>query len=103
MAEDGYSKAELKRQIAKLSHDWYNIYLKIQSVAQGQQNPKTVSELQSAKLDIQKEVVAKEIKLEKLNARTKGKESEALGWYMFSLGVQQWRVKPLPGYCTVLV
>ena len=73
MAEGSYSKAELKRQIAKLSHNLYNIDLQIKSVAQGEHNPKTVSELQSAKVDIQKEVVAKEIKLEKLNTRTKAR------------------------------
>ena len=87
MAEGGYSKAELKRQIAKLNYDLYNIDLQIQSVVQGQHNPKTVSELQSAKLDIQKEVVVKEIELEKLNKeRRQGEGGVSLVQYMCFAG-----------------
>ena len=99
MAEGVYSKVELKRQIAKLSHDLYNNDLQIQSVAQGHHNPKTISELQSVKVDIQKKVVAKEIELEKLNARTRARRGRHVR-LVCSLGDYGKASSRLLYYCT---
>ena len=71
MAEGRPSKAQLKREIDQLSQDLYNICLQLQAIRQGQPNPHRTASLEQAKVQIKQELVAKEIHLEQLNARTR--------------------------------
>ena len=69
MAEGGsncsqVSKAQLKRDLAQLAHNLYNIDLQIQNLrSQGNQEVQ-IRRLEIAKVQIQKDVVEKEIALE---------------------------------------
>ena len=65
----GVTKAQLKRDLASLSHDLCYINLQIQQIRQGQPNPNQIASLQQVKLKIQQEVVGKEVQLELLKAQ----------------------------------
>ena len=74
MAKGAPSKAQLKSKIAQLSKDLYNIDLQIQTIRQGQPNPHQITALQAAKLEIQKQVVAKEVELARTRTARKGRQ-----------------------------
>ena len=67
----GVTKAQLKRELARLSHNLYNIDLQIQHIRQGQPNPNQIASLEQAKFQIPQEVVAKEAQLELLNVQSR--------------------------------
>ena len=65
------SKAQLKREIASLLHDLYNIYLLIQNFKSQENQEQQIRRLGAAKVQIQKEVVEKEIALELKNTQSR--------------------------------
>ena len=67
MAEGG--QAQLKRDLDVLRKDLHNIDLQIQRIHQGQQQGH-IPTLEQAKVEIQKQLVSKELELTKLNAHT---------------------------------
>ena len=64
------NKSKLKRDLDQLGKDLYIIDLQVQRIKQGQQQG-NIPTLEQEKLDIQKQVVAKEVELTKLNAQTR--------------------------------
>ena len=71
MAEGGcVSQAQLKRDLDSLSKQIFDIDLAIQR-QQGSGNTQTIANLEAAKVEIQKEIVAKQIKLELKQAQNK--------------------------------
>ena len=69
MAKGGPSTAQLKREIDQLSKDLYNIDLQTQAIRQGQPSPDQITTFEATKLEIQKQVGAKEVELAKMNVR----------------------------------
>ena len=70
MAEGGrVSQAQLKRDLDSLSKQIFDIALAIQR--QGPGNTQTIANLEAAKVEIQKEIVAKQIELELKQAQNK--------------------------------
>ena len=65
------SEAQLKRKIDSLAHDLFNIDLQIQQIKQQGQHQQQTATLERVKLQIQEEIVAKEIKLEYEKAKRK--------------------------------
>ena len=71
MAEEGrVSQAQLKRDLDSLSKQIFDIDLAIQR-QQGSGNTQTIANLEAAKVEIQKEIVAKQIELELKQAQNK--------------------------------
>ena len=71
---------QLKRDSDSLSKQIFNIDLAIQR--QGPGNTQTIANLEAAKVEIQKEIVAKQIELEpETSTEQEGKTSTALGGY----------------------
>ena len=68
---DGSTKAQLRRDLASLAHDYLYIYLQLQQIRQGQPIPNQIASLEQAKFQIQEEVVQKEVQLELLEAQTR--------------------------------
>ena len=70
MAEGGQvSKAQLKRDLDALGKDLYNINFQKQKICQGQQQGH-IPTREQAKVEVQKQVVSRELELTKLNAQT---------------------------------
>ena len=71
MAEGGrVSQAQLKRDLDSLSKQIFDNDLAIQR-QQGSGNTQTIANFEAAKVEIQKEIVAKQIKLELKQAQNK--------------------------------
>ena len=72
MAEGGraISQVQLKRDLDSLSKQIFNIDLAIQR-QQGPGNTQTIANLEAAKVEIQKEILAKQIELELKQAQNK--------------------------------
>ena len=71
MAEGGrVSQAQLKRDLDSLSKQIFDIDLPIQR-QQASGNTQTIANLEAAKVEIQKEIVAKQIELELKQAQNK--------------------------------
>ena len=68
MAQGSVSQAQLKRDFQQLGQDLFNIDLQSQAIKQGTQH-RNIATLQAAKVETQKEVVAKEVELQRLKAQ----------------------------------
>ena len=65
-AEIGVSQAQLKRELVQLGKILFNIDLQIQQLKQGHGNQQQIRRLEAAKLEIQKQTVAKEFERQRL-------------------------------------
>ena len=63
------SKVQLKRHSDNLSHDLYNIDLQIQNLKQQGDRQWEIKRLEQANLQVQKQVVTKQVELEIRNAQ----------------------------------